>query len=89
MENSLIRTSRLGLKKLLGDQEAEIEVLSSYERLLAAREQIDAFEETLLPGAREADARYDLRFINAMIEHHTGALTMAQDALNKSRRPEI
>ncbi|MBC8122752.1 MAG: DUF305 domain-containing protein, partial [Gemmatimonadaceae bacterium] len=36
-----------------------------------------------------ADARYDLRFINAMLEHHTGALTMAQDALSKSKRPEI
>lgn len=36
-----------------------------------------------------ADAEFDLRFINAMIPHHKGALTMAQDALNKSKRPEI
>ena len=36
-----------------------------------------------------ADAQFDLRFINAMIPHHEGAVTMAQDALSKSKRPEI
>ena len=36
-----------------------------------------------------ADAQYDLRFINMMMPHHQGAIVMAQDALNKSRRPEI
>ncbi len=35
------------------------------------------------------DAEFDLRFINAMIPHHEGAVTMAQDALSKSKRPEI
>lgn len=36
-----------------------------------------------------ADAEFDLRFIDAMIPHHEGAVTMAQDALSKSKRPEI
>ncbi|MEG4507543.1 DUF305 domain-containing protein [Microcoleus sp. F6_B4] len=36
-----------------------------------------------------ADDQFDLRFINAMIPHHEGALVMAQDALKKSKRPEI
>jgi uncharacterized protein (DUF305 family) len=36
-----------------------------------------------------ADVEFDLRFINAMLPHHEGALMMAQDALNKSQRPEI
>nr|WP_315870975.1 DUF305 domain-containing protein [Trichocoleus desertorum] len=36
-----------------------------------------------------ADSDFDLRFINAMIPHHEGAVTMAQDALTKSKRPEI
>lgn len=36
-----------------------------------------------------ADAQFDLRFINAMMPHHEGALVMAQDALSKSKRPEI
>ncbi|WP_190240829.1 DUF305 domain-containing protein [Nostoc sp. 'Peltigera membranacea cyanobiont' 210A] len=36
-----------------------------------------------------ADADFDLRFINAMIPHHESAITMAQDAVSKSKRPEI
>ncbi len=36
-----------------------------------------------------ADAQYDLRFLNAMIPHHEGAVVMATDALKKSQRPEI
>jgi uncharacterized protein (DUF305 family) len=36
-----------------------------------------------------ADAQFDLRFIDAMIPHHEGALVMAKDALEKSARPEI
>ncbi len=36
-----------------------------------------------------ADANYDLRFINAMIPHHQGAIVMAKDVLQKSQRPEI
>lgn len=36
-----------------------------------------------------ADAEFDLRFINEMIAHHQSAITMAQDALSKSQRPEI
>jgi uncharacterized protein (DUF305 family) len=36
-----------------------------------------------------ADADFDLRFINAMIPHHEGALTMAKEVLGKTKRPEI
>jgi uncharacterized protein (DUF305 family) len=36
-----------------------------------------------------ADADYDLRFIDAMIPHHEGALVMAEQALQNSQRPEI
>ena len=36
-----------------------------------------------------ADAEFDKRFIDAMIPHHEGALTMGKDALSKSKRPEI
>ncbi len=36
-----------------------------------------------------ADDQFDLRFINAMIPHHQGAIDMAQQALEKSSRPEI
>lgn len=36
-----------------------------------------------------ADAGFDGRFLDAMIPHHEGALVMAQQALEKSDRPEI
>jgi uncharacterized protein (DUF305 family) len=36
-----------------------------------------------------ADADFDKRFIDAMMPHHEGALTMGKDALSKSKRPEI
>ena len=36
-----------------------------------------------------ADADYDLRFMDAMVLHHEGAVVMAQDALKKSTRPEL
>jgi uncharacterized protein (DUF305 family) len=36
-----------------------------------------------------ADPKFDLRFIDAMIPHHEGAVTMAKDVLGKTKRPEI
>jgi len=39
--------------------------------------------------AEDASRPYDLRFIEAMILHHEGAIAMAQDALQKAKRPEI
>lgn len=36
-----------------------------------------------------ADADFDLRFIDAMTPHHQGAVVMAKEALQKSKRPEI
>jgi uncharacterized protein (DUF305 family) len=36
-----------------------------------------------------ADAGFDVRFIDAMIPHHEGALVMAKEILDKSKRPEI
>jgi uncharacterized protein (DUF305 family) len=37
----------------------------------------------------KADDEFDLRFLNAMIPHHEGALVMARDVLSKSQRPEM
>jgi uncharacterized protein (DUF305 family) len=37
----------------------------------------------------KADAGFDKRFLDAMIPHHQGAVTMAQDSLKKSKRPEL
>jgi uncharacterized protein (DUF305 family) len=40
-------------------------------------------------GLGPADADYDLRFIDAMIPHHEGAIVMAKDVLQKSQKPEL
>lgn len=37
----------------------------------------------------KADAGFDVRFLDAMIPHHQGAVTMGQDALLKSNRPQM
>ena len=37
----------------------------------------------------QADARFDVRFLDAMIPHHQGAVTMGKDALLKSKRPQM
>ncbi len=37
----------------------------------------------------DANQPYDQRFITAMIDHHTSAIEMAKDALNKAEHPEI
>jgi uncharacterized protein (DUF305 family) len=36
----------------------------------------------------KADKQFDLRFLNAMIPHHEGAVQMAKDLQQKSKRPE-
>lgn len=36
-----------------------------------------------------ADAEFDLRFVDAMTPHHQGAVVMAKEALQKSKRSEI
>ena len=37
----------------------------------------------------KADAGFDVRFLDAMIPHHQGAVTMGKDLLLKSKRPEM
>jgi uncharacterized protein (DUF305 family) len=36
-----------------------------------------------------ADESYDLRFLDAMVPHHEGAVVMAKEVLQKSQRPEM
>jgi uncharacterized protein (DUF305 family) len=37
----------------------------------------------------KADKQFDLRFLNAMIPHHEGAVQMAKELQQKSKRPEM
>lgn len=52
-----------------------------------SEEQIQAMRMDMNLGA--ADADFDQRFIDAMIPHHEGAIVMAKDVLQKSKRPEV
>ncbi|BAY59413.1 hypothetical protein NIES2135_62900 (plasmid) [Leptolyngbya boryana NIES-2135] len=52
-----------------------------------SQQQKDSMAMNMDLGA--ADEQFDLRFMNAMISHHEGAISMAKDALQKSKRPEI
>ena len=40
-------------------------------------------------AGQASSAPFDARFIDGMIEHHRGAVTMAEQALQQSQRPEI
>jgi uncharacterized protein (DUF305 family) len=55
--------------------------------MVMSQEQQQAMKMSVDLGA--ADSEFDLRFMNAMIAHHQGALDMAKDALEKSQRPEV
>lgn len=49
-------------------------------------------EEQALPEAQSAGnpaAPFDARFIDAMIDHHLGAVEMAEEALDSTTHPEI
>lgn len=51
-----------------------------------------AFDMPASDAARQlgpADAKYDHRFIDAMIPHHEKAVAMAKDAAKKAKRPEV
>jgi uncharacterized protein (DUF305 family) len=52
----------------------------SSEQLAAMRMDIDL---------GKGDSQFDLRFIDAMIPHHEGAVVMAKDLLQKSKRPDL
>ncbi|TAF54119.1 MAG: DUF305 domain-containing protein [Oscillatoriales cyanobacterium] len=49
--------------------------------------QIEAMKMSVDLGA--GDEGFDLRFIEAMIPHHQGAIAMAKDVLTKTERPDV
>jgi uncharacterized protein (DUF305 family) len=46
-------------------------------------------EHNMMMDLGPADANFDLRFIDSMIPHHQGAVVMAKDVLQNSKRPEL
>lgn len=50
---------------------------------------MDANASKEMPGLGQSDRYLDLRYINQMIAHHRGAILLAEQVLDKSKRPEI
>lgn len=76
---------------ILAAQRAEIEQMKAWRKAWfpdlpsTTGMQMDMGPMSVAPG----DAPYDVRFIDAMIPHHEGAIAMAEEALKKSERAEI
>jgi uncharacterized protein (DUF305 family) len=51
----------------------------------------DAHKQSMMMSMSlgKADPGFDLRFLDAMIPHHQGAVTMGKDLLLKSKRPQM
>jgi uncharacterized protein (DUF305 family) len=52
-------------------------------------EKKDGMSHSMSMDLGPADANFDLRFIDGMTPHHEGAVVMAKEAVQKSKRPEI
>ena len=57
--------------------------------LIAPEYAMASSEANQMVDLGKADKYVDLRYINAMIAHHGGAMTLAEQAKAKSERPEI
>ncbi len=72
-------------------QEVEIKQMQDWRKAwypdAAATEGMDMDMGTMAVAA--GDKLYDLRFIEAMIPHHEGAIGMAKEALTKAEHPEL
>ena len=57
--------------------------------LIAPEYAMAGYEAKQMADLGKADKYVDLRYLNAMIAHHGGAIILAQQAKEKTKRPEI
>jgi uncharacterized protein (DUF305 family) len=57
--------------------------------MIAPEYSMAGYEAKQMVDFGKADKYVDLRYINAMIAHHRGAMILAEQAKEKSKRPEI
>jgi len=57
--------------------------------IIAPEYSMAGYEAKQMVDLGKADKYVDLRYINAMIAHHRGAMILAQQAKDKTARPEI
>jgi len=88
-------------RKVVEDQSREVELMKGWRRQwYPGKPQVPTI--MVMPGMRSSlkgmesghmkalkGAEYDRMYVDMMIPHHEGAVTMAKDALAKSQRPEI
>ncbi|NEQ27465.1 MAG: DUF305 domain-containing protein, partial [Microcoleus sp. SIO2G3] len=87
-------TACTGQSTPLGQSSSEVQSPQSGMDHSAMNHGSDAPESGMDHGAMSMDLgpkneTFDLRFVDGMIPHHEGAVAMAQDAIEKSNRPEI
>ena len=85
-ENELLRTWRQDWYPQAND---EFVAYGGTDQPTVAMSKEQQSSMSMLEDLGAADANFDLRFIEAMTAHHQGAIAMAQDALQKSQRPEV
>jgi uncharacterized protein (DUF305 family) len=86
-------------KQIIADQEKEIAQMKDWrEKWFAGKPRAMNME---MPGMADSmkmdmaklsgakDKEFDLAFVEMMIPHHEGAITMSKEALTKSEKPEI
>ncbi len=97
------RTENADLKKfaaqIIKDQEKEIADMKDWrEKWFAGKPaaknmempgMMDSMKMDMSKLSNSKDKTFDLAFIEMMIPHHAGAVSMAKEALTKSEKPEI
>lgn len=93
MANQTINYTKRPEAKLLSEniisiQSKEVEMMYEYKKKWYNNTtKIDFKEEKINLG--EFDEYFDMRFVNAMLDHHYNAINLARDAQRKSQRNEI
>lgn len=57
--------------------------------LVAPEYSMSGYQSEQMVDLGKADKYVDLRYLNAMIAHHGGAMLLAEQAKEKTKRPEI
>ncbi len=79
---------------IISAQEKEIEILNRwrkdwYNNTTEVKLNQGNMHNSMMMDLGEANSEFDLRFINAMVDHHAGAIGMAQSIKTSTNRKEV
>lgn len=95
LEKSRRKEIKTFAQQIIDDQSREIATMNAWREQWFNDTAEITIDETMHAGASmtqdlgKADAQFDLRFLDAMIEHHRGAVSMAQGILATTQREEL